>query len=155
MGDVPGVAARDGLSRVRAPDRVGELDAFPRRSRAAWTAQGATADTAHVAVTDDPAAENYAEVTRGRAEWDAMRGDDPRRYSEMMGDAARAFHDAPRPDVEEDAARREQLTRWHHDDHPDGDHYVTDLGVPMGPRAVDDGVDRHCDGDGDGAGWDR
>jgi len=143
------------LAAIAAAREAGDHERAEALQNAPWTAQGATADTAHVAVTDDPAAENYAEVTRGRAEWDAMHGDDPRRYSEMMGDAARAFHDAPRPDVEEDAARREQLTRWHHDDHPDGDHYVTDLGVPMGPRAVDDGVDRHGDGDGDGAGWDR
>ena len=151
--DASGYYSDAQLAAIAAAREAGDHEQAEALQNAPWTAQGATADTAHTAVTDDPHAEPYVAVTRARADWDAVRGDDPRSYSEMMGDAARAFHDAPRPDVEENQARREQLTRWHHDDHPDGGHYVTDLGVPMGPRAVDDGVDRQ--GDGDGAGWDR
>jgi hypothetical protein len=51
---------------------------------------------------------------------------------------------------DEGEARREQLTRWHHDDHPDGhDVRAADVGDAVQQDATD-----HAD-DGDGAGWDR
>lgn len=52
-----------------------------------------------------------------RDDWEHVRGDDPRTYEQMMGDAAHALttHRPDRPtDAERD--RREQLVRWHTDD---------------------------------------
>lgn len=59
-----------------APLAAGERERAPAVQDAPWTAQGTTADTAHVVVTDDPHAENHVEVTRGRAERDADEASD-------------------------------------------------------------------------------
>ncbi|MCY7341681.1 MAG: hypothetical protein LH603_07500 [Pseudonocardia sp.] len=55
-----------------------------------------------------------------RSEWDQVRGDDRRSYDQMMGDAAAALTARPAvpamsTDVEDE--RRDQLIRWHTDDH--------------------------------------
>lgn len=62
-------------------------------------------------IWDEPSADRC----RAGAEWDAVRGDDPRSYSTMMGDAARALGSVA-PAGQDDAVRREQLTRWHAED---------------------------------------
>lgn len=61
----------------------------------------------------------------------------------------------PAPAVEEAEVRREQLTRWHHDDHPAGiDGKATDVGVETAQNGTEH-PDGRADGCDDGSGWDR
>ena len=53
----------------------------------------------------------------GRGEWDQVRGEDPRSYDQMMGDAAAALTARPAVPADVEDQRRQQLIRWHTDDH--------------------------------------
>jgi hypothetical protein len=69
-----------------------------------------------------------------RDEWEQVRGADPRSYDQMMGDAAVALTARPAAPVGVEDQRREQLIRWHGDDHPSAHGHGDDGAV----RALDD-----------------
>jgi hypothetical protein len=69
-----------------------------------------------------------------RGEWEQVRGADPRSYDQMMGDAAAALTARPAASVDVEDQRREQLIRWHGDDHTSAHGHGDDGAV----RALDD-----------------
>ncbi len=72
------------------------------------------------------------------SEWDQVRGEDPRSYTQMMSDAAAALTGRPAVSTDAEDDRREQLIRWHTDDHTRADGDGRDDGNDAPVRALDD-----------------
>lgn len=73
-----------------------------------------------------------------RSEWDQVRGEDPRGYTQMMSDAAAAFTGRPAVSTDADDDRRDQLIRWHTEDQTPGDGDGRGDGHDAPVRALDD-----------------
>jgi hypothetical protein len=69
-----------------------------------------------------------------RGEWEQVRGADPRSHDQMMGDAAAALTARPAAPTDVEDQRREQLIRWHGDDHTSAHGHGDDGAV----RGLDD-----------------